>query len=201
MTASKCISELARSQPPSVSPDSLDYGIQVRTKMACKFISKLAPLRPPSSHDHGFPSTSSNSLDHTLGVHFQRRTITDAQVNLQTRTITASKCAEWWPPSVRPNSVDHGIGVHLKTRSITLWWNAGASRPSSHHYHSAAPRMASEENSWKTAFLAPGAYEECGRIWTDSRHDEPHELLGSIKPWLECMRRRAGKDRVCIAYN
>jgi len=49
VSASKCISKLARSWPPSVSPDPLDYGLQVRTIMASKCISKLARSWPPSA--------------------------------------------------------------------------------------------------------------------------------------------------------
>jgi len=60
-------SKIARSRPPSVSLNSHDYGLQVRTITAAKCISKLARLRPPSSHDYGL------------------------QVHLQTRSITASK--------------------------------------------------------------------------------------------------------------
>jgi len=70
--ASRCISKLARSQPPSVSPNSHDYGVQVCTVTASKCISKLAQSRPPS--------VSPNSLAHGLRVH------------LQTRSITACKC-------------------------------------------------------------------------------------------------------------
>jgi len=69
--ASKYISKLARLRPPSVSPDWLDYGLQVRTITASNCISKLAQSRPQSA--------SPNSLDHGLQVH------------LSTRSITASK--------------------------------------------------------------------------------------------------------------
>jgi len=53
---SKCISKLARSQPPRVSLNSQDYGLQVCTMTASKYISKLARSWPPSA--------SPNSLDH-----------------------------------------------------------------------------------------------------------------------------------------
>jgi len=56
-TASKYLSNLARSEPPSVSPNSLNHGLQVhlqtRSITASKCISRLAPFRPASSHDHG----------------------------------------------------------------------------------------------------------------------------------------------------
>jgi len=69
-TASKYSSNLARSRPSSASPNSLDHGIQVHLHTpsitASKCISKLARLRPTSSHEH------------------------DLQVHLQSRSITAS---------------------------------------------------------------------------------------------------------------
>jgi hypothetical protein len=81
--ASNCISKLARSQHPSVSPSSLDNGfhvhLQPRSITASKCIYKLARLRPPSSHDHRM------------------------QVHLQSPSMTASKCiyklARLRPPS------------------------------------------------------------------------------------------------------
>jgi len=66
--ASKYISKLAWSQPPSVSLNSHVYGLQTPTITA----SKVAPSRPPS--------VSWNSLDYNLQVH------------LQTCPISASKC-------------------------------------------------------------------------------------------------------------
>jgi hypothetical protein len=98
ITASKCISKLARSQPPSVSLNSHDYGLQVRTITASKCISKLARSQPSS--------VSLNSLDHGL------------QVQLQTRSITASKCITKLARLRLPSSHDHGLQVHLQTRSI-----------------------------------------------------------------------------------
>jgi hypothetical protein len=57
MTASECISNLARSQSLSVSRNSHNYSLQVhfpiRPSTACKCISILAWLRPPSSNNHG----------------------------------------------------------------------------------------------------------------------------------------------------
>jgi len=73
--ASKCFSKLARSWPPSASPNWLDDDLQVylptRSIKASKFIYKLARSRPPS--------VSPNSLEYNLQMH------------LQTRSITASK--------------------------------------------------------------------------------------------------------------
>ena len=75
ITASKCISRLARSRPPSASPNWLDYGLQmhlqIRSITASKCISKFAQSQSPS--------LSLKSLDYGLQVH------------LQTCSITASK--------------------------------------------------------------------------------------------------------------
>jgi len=60
ITISDCISKFTRSRPPSVSPNTLDYRLQVHRS------------RPPSV----FP----NTLDYRLQVH------------LQSRSITASEC-------------------------------------------------------------------------------------------------------------
>jgi hypothetical protein len=94
--ASICISKLAQSQPPSVSPDSHNYGLQVhpqtRSIMASKCTSEC---------------TKSLSL----------------QVHLQTRIITISECISeftWsWHLYVSPNMLDYHLQVHLQTRSNT----------------------------------------------------------------------------------
>jgi len=113
-TRSITASKLARSRPPSVSPNSLDYGLQVH-------ISKLARSCPPS--------VSPNSLDYSLQVHLHTRLITASKCIsklgrlrplsvLQTCSITASKFARSWPPSASTHSLDHGLQVHLHTGSI-----------------------------------------------------------------------------------
>ena len=102
-TASKYSSNLARSRPTSVSPNWLDYGLQVRTSMATKCISKLAQSWPPSA--------SLSSLNLTIQVH------------IQTRSITASKCISEFTRSTSPraslSSLDLSLQVHIQTRSIT----------------------------------------------------------------------------------
>jgi len=103
--ASKCISKLARSQPPSASPKSLDHGFQTCSIAASKCISKHTGAPPPSA--------SPNSLNHVLQVH------------LQTRLIAASQCistfAQSRPPSAFPNSLDHGLGVYPWVHLIVLF--------------------------------------------------------------------------------
>jgi len=93
--ASKCISELTRSQSQSASVSSLDHVLQVhlQTRSFSPFmcIFKHSRLGPPSSHDHGLPSTSLNSLDHGLGVHLQTRTIMASEC---ISTFTRSRCGK-----------------------------------------------------------------------------------------------------------
>ena len=171
ITASQCISQLGRSQPPGVSPNSHDYGLHDRTIPASKCISKLAWSHPPSespnSHQYSFElctitaskciykltrsrpqSASPNSLYHSLQVH------------LQPRAIAASKCItklDWSrPQSVSPTSHNYRLQVHLQTRSIMMWWNGGPRKLTAHHEYSAACRMACEGNSWQWAVLARG---------------------------------------------
>jgi len=93
ITASKCISKLARLRPPSVSPSSLDYGLQVCTITASMCISKLARSQSPS--------VSLNSHDYGL------------QVNLQTRSITASKYI------IKDRRQDYGDTVVPKVERVT----------------------------------------------------------------------------------
>ena len=102
-TASKYLSDPARSWPPSASPISLDHGLQVhlqtRSITASKCISNLARLRPAILHKHGL------------------------QVHLQTRSMTISECISKFtrslPPSVSPNMLHYRHQVDLQTRLIT----------------------------------------------------------------------------------
>ena len=93
--ASKCISTLARSWPPSASPSSLNHGLQVHL---------WVHLITRSS------SASLNSLDHDLGVH------------LWVQSITASKRISTYTRlphlSASPNLLEHGfvLGGYLGTK-------------------------------------------------------------------------------------
>jgi len=86
-------SKLARSQPPSVSPNSLDYGLQVRTIMASKCISP-------------------NSLGHGLQVHLQTRSIPASKC--------ISEFTRSQSPSAYPNSLNHSLQLHLSVHSISV---------------------------------------------------------------------------------
>jgi len=114
-------------------PNTLDYGLQVRTIMASKFISELAQSRPPSvspnSHNHSLQTRSiaaskcisPNMFD--LGI----------EVHLQTCSMIASTLAQLWPPSVSPNTLDYcllgaspyllddGLRVFIRVHSIDIF--------------------------------------------------------------------------------
>jgi len=100
------ISKLTQLQPPSVSPNSLNYGLhKCFSKLPLTIsecISKFTRSRPPSA--------SPNSLDYGLHVH------------LQTLSMTACNCistlARLRPPCVSPNTLDYRLQVHLQSRSI-----------------------------------------------------------------------------------
>ena len=102
LIASKYSSNLARSWPPSASPNSLDPSLQVRTLMLSNCISL-------------------NSLDYSLQVHLQTPSITASKLAqswppsayLQTSSITASKCISKLAWSRPLSSHFHGLHVHI----------------------------------------------------------------------------------------
>ena len=130
ITATKCITKVARSQPLSVSPNPLNHSLQVHLQThsitASKCMFRLPRLRPSSLHDNGLKvhlqtrsimasmCISPNSLHHSLQV---RMIMASTSWYLQTRLNTASRCifnlAPLWPPSASPNSLDHDLRVHL----------------------------------------------------------------------------------------
>jgi len=127
ITASKCISKLAWSRPPSVSPNSLVYGLEVRKIIASKCISKLPRLRPPRAFPQTrsitaskcisnlswswFWSTSLNWLDQGLQVYFQ--------IQLITASKFISRLTHSRPRSVSLSSLDYHFQAHLELLSTT----------------------------------------------------------------------------------
>jgi hypothetical protein len=106
-TRSITVSKLARLRPPSVSPLSLDHGIQVPTIMASKCIYTLARSLPPSA--------SPNSLDPSLQFHLQNRSIAASKCICKLTRLQPPKCisnlARLRPSSSSPNSLDHGLQI------------------------------------------------------------------------------------------
>ena len=142
ITDSECISEFARSLPPSASQNSLYHGLGVYLWVCPTFSSncifKLAWSWPQSE--------VLSSLDLCLQVHLERRSNTASQsisklvrsrppsaslnslnlglqLHLHTRSIMASKCISefTWPRprSASANSLDHGLPVYLSVHSIS----------------------------------------------------------------------------------
>jgi len=101
MKACKCIIKLARSQPPSSSPNFLDHGLQVhiqtRSIPASQCISKFT--ESPS------PIASPISVDHVLHVHLW--------VHLILASMCISKLARSRPPSASLHSHDFGLQEYL----------------------------------------------------------------------------------------
>jgi len=95
--------KFAQSRPPSVSPNSLHYCLQVCTIMASKCISKLAQSRSQSA--------SLSSLDQGLQVYLQIRSITASKY--------ISKLARSCPRSVSLSSLDGHYQAHLELLSST----------------------------------------------------------------------------------
>jgi len=99
--ASKCISKLAQSQPPSVSLNSHDDGLQEHLQTRLTMVSKLAQSRTPG--------VSPNSLHYGLGVH------------LQTCLVTVSNLAWSQPQSLFPHQQNvKWFGSHYWTTQ-QLW--------------------------------------------------------------------------------
>ena len=78
------------------------------------YITKLAPIQPPSA--------SPNLFDYCLQVHLLSSLNLGLQVHLHSGLVAASQCSSELPrsqpPSASPNSFDDGLPVHLQTRSI-----------------------------------------------------------------------------------
>ena len=114
-TVSMYSSKLAWSRPLSVSPNSLDYGLQVhlqtRSITACNF----ARSWPPSAY------LQTRSIKASRGISKLARLRT-SQVHLQTPSITISDCISqftWsWPPSESPNTLNYCLQEH-QSRSLS----------------------------------------------------------------------------------
>jgi len=159
ITASKCISTLARLRPASLH----DHGLQVHLQThlivashcifefnsvsASKCISKLARSRPPSE--------SPDPLYY----------------GLQVRTIMASKfiskLARSWPPNASLSSLDLSLQVHIQTRSIR------ASKCISEFTRSTSP---SSSQTHSIEFVI----KERWRLYGDTGVTEVDRVTGSI---------------------
>jgi len=65
------------------------------------------------------PTTPPISINHSLHVY------------LQTRSITASKFAQSWPPGASPNSLDYDLWVYLWVYSIVIFRHTSNCSPAS----------------------------------------------------------------------
>ena len=113
-------SKLARSQRPSVSPNSHDYGLQVRTIMDSKCIS-------PNSHNYGLQSSQNHSFEihisHLAQLRIPSSHDHSLQVHIYISLILISECNSEFtrlrPLTISPNTLNYHLQVHLQTHSIT----------------------------------------------------------------------------------
>jgi len=166
-------STVSRSQP--VSHLSADYvctqfstfpQLQVNQWIESQLPSHLPPeLLPP---DWPPPSTPPISLDHSLRVH------------LQTRSITASNCifklTRLQPPSASPVSVNDGLQVHLQIRTASMCMSALArlGPPNSHDR--------SLQLHPQTRYITATKYffQQRRRVYWDTGVTEVDRVTGSI---------------------
>jgi len=125
-TATRCLSKLAWSWPPSASPDSLNHHLhmflQTPLITACKFVRSSPPSASPKwlyySVQVRMIIASECVSPHSLNIALKVRTImASASAYLHTRSIMASKCisklARLPPWSASPISLHHHLAVHL----------------------------------------------------------------------------------------
>jgi len=96
---------VAQLQPPSPSPNSLDYYLQVHLQSPSITSSKLLHHSLQVRIIMASKCISPNSLSHGLQVHLQNRLIMACKC--------ISKLAPIWPLSTSPNSLHHHLRVHL----------------------------------------------------------------------------------------
>jgi len=94
-----------QSWPPSASPNSLYYGLQVRMFIAFMCVYKLSPSWSRSA--------SLSSLDHGLQMYFQIPSITISKI--------ISKRTQSRPQSVSLSSLDCHIQTHVELLSSTAY--------------------------------------------------------------------------------
>ena len=114
----KCITKLTWSRPPSVSPNSLNYCLQVRTIMASKCISKLAWSQPPCVFQ-----TRSITVSKFAQSWPPRASLNSLHYGLQVRTIMASKHSykldQSWSWRASLHSLYQGLHMSVRIWSIT----------------------------------------------------------------------------------
>jgi len=103
ITILECSCQLTRSQPPSVSPNTLDSHLQVHLQ-TCSFtmlecISKFTRSWPPS--------VSPNSLESSVEVNFQARLNIASECNSEFTWLSFS-----WAPQIAPKHHLHSVPIY-----------------------------------------------------------------------------------------
>jgi hypothetical protein len=138
ITGNRYIINVAWLHPWIVSPNSLHYRLHV--------------------YLHTSSITSSNCAHSWSGTSY-------CQILNLTATKSSSHLARCRPRGGSRNFLDHPVRMYRWVQWNTLSWNVGARCNIAHHYHSAAPRVASDGISWQRADPAWGPEVEGDRIW------------------------------------
>ena len=182
ITASMCISKLTQFRHPRLHDHGLAVHLQTHSVTASKWIFKLAPLQPPSSHDHGL------------------------QMHLRTRFIPASACisqlARLQPPSDYPISHDYGLEVYL--HSHTMMASKGVSILARSRWGERVEIECTQpiiiippHFAWHPKGILKTVWswlKECRKRVRGYEeipgHDKPHIVCGSTNVWQDYVRNR-----------
>jgi len=107
-TASRYFSNVDWSWPPSVSPNTLNYGFQVH-----RWVHSISASKCIANPARSWPQGASlSSLDLGLQMHLHSRKIAHSKC--------ISQCTRSRSPKPSPNSLDPGLWVHLWVHSILV---------------------------------------------------------------------------------
>jgi len=109
VNASKYSSNLARSCPPSTSPNWLDHSLQVYLQSRSITASKFAPSRPPISYLHTRSITAFNFISKLAWSWPPSVSQNLLDCSPQVRTVTASKLARSQPRNASLSLLDHAV--------------------------------------------------------------------------------------------
>jgi len=200
ITATKCISKLARLKPPSLQHHGLQVHLHTRTIVASKCITNLARSLPstvhPNSHDYGLLVRWNTAYKCIIEVTRSWRWSASLSSHDQDAVNRWSWKADSPWSTVR--CISHGFLRDFLWQSSSGLRNSGRGGEDKQGY----PTMMKHTkwvDLWNRGKTAWGStqivwmYENSARVC-----EEPQKLCGTIKPQQECMRPRSGNDRVCI---
>ena len=121
ITASKCIFQFTRSRAVSASANSIYHGLQVHLSVHSISASKCISTLARSRPLSSLEEWLPSSLDEWPPNSFDYCLQVHFSVHLISVPKCISKLALLWPPSASLSSLDLGLQVHLQTCSITAF--------------------------------------------------------------------------------